>query len=426
MSFKRRLLSICCVIAVIFGSMTAQAFADDVQNIAINGPIKVATESILNPTLYKSGKDYTVDPFYKTTTLEVSDAPALIQRLSPLADGDGCSIMSSDHKTLTDTCVTVIHVLRWNSSDHSSAMSQHWYVYDPTRLRNAFYFASPQSRFVGTVITGRTKFRFIYIHLAFDLKNSHAECFKGGAGGIPATLNYPVNYKVANTKAQTQFFKDVTSLMSILGLFTPAVGAQADDPEVGYYSTSIFTSQYKTSAIAFSLGGTSSAKAGSTATPLATQTYTNEGPSWIGLSFAVPLTSYKNINYSQTNGQITDTSINQQNIYAVVDVFLPPVEPAWTTFRYVPHPIFGMPIKKQPLRNMTAGLAMGWHWVEPFGSVVFNVQQRKDTSGNLVNHLVFKGAWGINVSVSDVAKAIKSSSTSKTAASTASKSASTN
>jgi hypothetical protein len=89
----------------------------------------------------------------------------------------------------------------------------------------------------------------------------------------------------------------------------------------------------------------------------------------------------------------------------------PPVQPSWTAIRYIPHPFFGMPIKKQPLRNTTLGLGMGWRWLEPFGSVVFNVQQRKDAAGKLKNHPVYKGAWGLKISVSDVAKALKNSTT---------------
>ena len=134
-------------------------------------------------------------------------------------------------------------------------------------------------------------------------------------------------------------------------------------------------------------------------------------------------TSHSRSAKSSSRG-IQQPTINQQNIYAMVDFYLPPVEPAWTKYRFIPHPIFGMPIKKQPLRNTTAGLAIGLKYLQPFGCVVFNVQQRKTSGNTLVNHLVFKGAWGITISLTDAAKLIKASSTNKTASTTATKAAS--
>jgi hypothetical protein len=428
--------------AIVFGilfCLTCAAvepcFAGDVQNVAVDGKVVPLAASVLTPSTQAAGFDMTslpkIEP-YQSGKLTFSDAQNLINRIAANSTSTDCyakdakgDLIKDAKGNPTDTCVTIIHLLRWGSSDHSSVMFQKWYVYDPAPLRHAFYFKGPQERFEGTVITGRTHFRFIFIHLNFALNDVHTESFKANLVTHTDDLAHPVNYAIAITKQQTQFFKDVSTLLSMIGVLTTSTtAASASDPEVGYSSVTTFTSSYNPSSIAVSLSNTSAGAAKGQSATLGTQTYTNEGPSWVGLSFAVPITSYKEISYSQTNGTITSSQINQQSIYAVFDLFLPPVEPSWTTVRWVPHPIFGMPIKKQPLHNTTAGLAMGWRWLEPFGSVVFNVQERKSSAETLNNHLVFKGAWGLNISVSDVAKSLKSSSASKTASTTATKAAS--
>jgi hypothetical protein len=259
------------------------------------------------------------------------------------------------------------------------------------------------------------------------LANNASESTTTDVNSGKTTLVHPVSYKVAVTAQQSQFRRDLTSLLSLIGAVQVATGAQAVDPVVGYASMSEFTSQYKTSSIAVAVSNDQAKGGGGTSnSAIATQTYTNEGPSWIGLSIAVPLASYKDLSYDETNGVINTKTVNQQNIYAMFDLYLPPVEPAWTGLRYIPHPLFGMPIKKQPLRNTTAGLAMGWKYLEPFGSVVFNVQQRKTANNKLVDHLVYKGAWGLNISLTDAVKALKSSSSNKTASATATKAATGN
>jgi hypothetical protein len=415
---RRRPRGICLLVAIGTLLMPQLLRADDpVENNTLNGKIDIANASLLTPKITSTvplPDLKTMEP-YKSGLLNVSDAEDLITRLRK-SDGDTTSV--------SDTEVTIIHVLRWGSADHSTVMFQKWYVYDPSGQHKTFYLSSAQTRFQGTVIAGRKSFRFIYIHLNFDLNNNSSESTTTDPNSGLIALVHPVTYKVAITKQQTQFWKDVSSLLSLIGVVQAAtVPASASDPVVGYFSVSNFTSQYKTSSIAVAVSHSDTPKGGTTAAAIGSQTFTNEGPSWVGLSVAVPLTSYKTLTYSQTNDVITTNTVNQQNIYAVFDLYLPPVEPAWTSLRYIPHPIFGMPIKKQPLRNTTAGLSMGWKYLQPFGSVVFNVQQRKSSATTVANHLVYKGAWGINISISDAVKSIKSSSASKTASATATKAA---
>jgi len=397
---------------VLLSVLPRAAEADDQETNQVDSKLFVLHASQLTPQANFGGQtppDISKMEPYKSGLLSVGDAQALINRLRGVKDHD--------------ERVTLIHILRWDSASHAAARFQKWYVYDPSPPK-AFNWKSEQSRFEDAIINGRTKFRLIYIHLNFDLNNNHAESFKQNVASQQDEPVQPVSYAITVKKQQTQFVKDLLSLLQILGALTPSAQAAAADPEVGYFSVYEFDSQFKTSLLTVTAarGGSSSMPANSgqntsnrnasgndTKNQIATQSYVNEGPSWVGLSFAVPLASYKDLKFSQTDSTITTNTIDRQNIYAAFDFYWPPVQPTLTAFRYIPHPFFGMPIKKQPLRNTTAGLSMGWHWLEPFGSVVFNVQQRKDASGHLQNHLVFKGAWGLKISVSNVAKALKSS-----------------
>lgn len=408
MFFRRsQAASLYCAVMVSL-CFCAVANADDQETNNVDSKILVLKASQLTPSAVVAAAAAPpslsgVEP-YKSGQISVADAQRLINTLR--------GAQTADDR------VTIIHILRWNNADHSVAKFQKWYVYDPSPPKGNFYWTSAQTRFQSAIINGKTKFRLIYIHLNFDLNNNHGESFKTNLASHQDEPTHPVSYGVTVKKQQTQFVKDLISLLTILGAYTPQAAPAAVDPEVGYFSVYEFDSQFKTSSITVTASHNDPAKAGggedvsggSKSQQIATQTYANEGPSWIGLSFAVPLTSYKDLSYSQTNGSITTNTIDRQNIYAAVDFYLPPVQPGMTAFRYIPHPFFGMPIKKQPLRNTTAGLGMGWRWLEPFGSVVFNVQQRKTASGSLTNHLVFKGAWGLKMSVSDVAKALKSNS----------------
>jgi hypothetical protein len=70
-----------------------------------------------------------------------------------------------------------------------------------------------------------------------------------------------------------------------------------------------------------------------------------------------------------------------------------------------------MPIKGQPLRNTLYGLSTGWRFFEPFFGVVLNVQQIKGSApASVENHFVWKGVYGLNISISALGKALSSAS----------------
>ena len=94
-------------------------------------------------------------------------------------------------------------------------------------------------------------------------------------------------------------------------------------------------------------------------------------PTYIGLSAGVQITSYKDITYQSTSETLTPSSVSSKNVYLFLDGYYPPVLPGLRSFRFVPHPIFGLPISGKVLRHTMLGGAIGLKYFEPYGGVGF-------------------------------------------------------
>jgi hypothetical protein len=401
------------VVGSLLALLASYSFAQSsTETFTVNSPIKQLTKAIYDPAKHPNGIQSKED---------LSQIVAQVNGASP-----------------TDVeRTTIVHVLQWSNAEHTQVKSQWWYLQDPSfdRHHTSFYLESTTGKIQHTTISGQTHFRLVYIHLNSDL-TSAAESFVDTNNGTgDSKLKVAVSYQITINKQDTQLMQDIKTLAQILA---GGVNTQAATPELGYYSVFDFNSQFATSTLAISAALPNSAsdnsdketaataaaanKKGSTpasgtaANKLATQTYTNEKPSYIGLSVAVPLNSYKDLSYDQSSSTFTPKTVNRQNVYVTVDAYLPASEPGLRAFRWVPHPFFGMPIKGQPLKNMMLGLGFGLKWVEPFAGVVFNEQQRLPTGATTpTNHWALKGAFGLKISVSSLKTALSSSSKSSAA-----------
>lgn len=326
------------------------------------------------------------------------------------------------------TKTTIIHLLRWNDSAHTSVKFQKWYLYDPEPPKISFELATKKQIFQQTAIAGRTDLQFVYIHLNFDLSKGETE-WRGTATVADPNpgLAHPINYTITVTKQQPQIVQDVQSLLQILKVATPMAAAAAT-PVPGYFSVTTFRScsdaicsqlwPTSTITIAASLDSqnksqpataTKDAQGKSTvAGQLASNSYHNEAPAWVGLSAGIPLTSYKDVMFQQSSGTLLPNTVTQQKAYVFVDGYFPPVLPTLTNFRYIPHPFFGLPLKGEVFRHTMFGVGIGLHWVEPFWGLVIDTQNEKvtgsTTSGSSVT---YKGVIGIKMSISALATALK-------------------
>jgi hypothetical protein len=326
---------------------------------------------------------------------------------------------------------TIIHLLRWNDSAHTTVMFQKWYLYDPTPPRASFELASKKQIFQQTAIPGRTDLQFVYIHLNFNLSAGETEWRSPATVADPNPgLAHPINYTITVTKQQPQIIQDIQSLLQILKVVTPMAAAGVT-PAPGYFSVTTFgscsdatcTQPWKTSTIAIAASldsqnktqpaaATKDAQGKATvAGQLASNTYHNEKPTWVGLSAGIPITSYKDITYQQSSGTLVPSTITQQNAYVFLDGYLPPVLPTLTNFRYIPHPFFGLPLKGEVFRHTMFGVGIGLHWVEPFWGLIIDTQNKAvkgPTSNNF--YVTYKGVVGVKMSISALATALKAKS----------------
>jgi hypothetical protein len=376
-----RVFALTFLLAATSGVSLAQT---DTETFNVTSPIRV-----LGTELGSQVND-TTEP-YKSGQITAANAKAMLDAL----------------KVATDR-VTIIHILRWGDAGHKTLKFQNWYLYNPVASRTTFYVKSKKQMFEDNNIPGVKNFRLVYIHLNFDLNNP-SESISTTADGT--ALVHPVSYKIVITKEPTQFVQDFKTVLQIVGGGTATAGESA---KPGYWSVSEFSSAYQTSSLTITpslnqktsdtIQGKTSDEASKVST-LTPKTYANEKPSYLGLSFAVPVTSYKDVVYQSTGSTLAPKTITQQNIYLNLDLYYPPAQPGLMAFRYLPHPFIGLPIKGKVLDHTMLGLAFGLPWFEPYAGLVFDLQN--GTTPDTSQRLTLKGTFGFKVSVSAIAKAVK-------------------
>ena len=378
--------------------------------IKATGPIQSLEGQL--PTAFGAPASVSAEP-YANGKISPDKAQALLTALNSGADNPRIDLKKT----------TIINILRWKDAAHTAVMFQKWYLYDPMPSKTSLYLMSKQDVFEQTAIPGRTDFQFVYIHLNSDLLGGGKDEWAtsptaaDGPGFVPK-LKHPIAYTITVTKQQTQFIQDLTTLLQILGYGTKAAAAI---PNIGYFSVTSFQSPWTTSSITIAAsldssnknpGSTdasvSNPKSTTSSTQLTSATYHNEKPSWIGLSAGVPLNSYKDVAYQSSSGTLVPSSITQQNVYVFLDFYVPPVLPTLASFRYLPHPFWGLPLKGEVFRHQMVGLGIGFHWLEPFGGVIFDTQNNKVTGPvNTHTTLTIKTVFGLKVSMSALATALK-------------------
>ncbi|WP_158823341.1 hypothetical protein [Granulicella sp. S156] len=366
-------------------------------------------------------------PVQELSSTQLGTAPS--EKAQPYASGvltKVDAVMLLKNLNADPSRTTIINILRWKDATHTSTKFATWYLYDPNPSKTSFYFESADQLLKSTAIAGQTELQFIYVHINADLTTGQSEYADPTRKSPDVVLLHNVSYSITVAKQQTQFLQDLQTLVSVLGFSipTPEAGVTpALPPSPGYFSVTQFKSPWSTSSIAITASlensnssdpvntkQTQSKTSGSTSNQLMSQTYTNEKPSWIGLSAGVQITSYKDVSYQQSSSTITPNSITQQNVYVFFDGYLPPVLPTLSSFRYIPQPFVGLPIKGKVLRHIMVGGGIGLHWLEPFGGVVFDTQngQTTTTSGTS-NKLTLQAVFGLKVSMTALGKALKKS-----------------
>jgi hypothetical protein len=381
------------------------AAQDDTETFKPNGPIVLLRKSILDGAL---GLD-SAKALRETGTLQWQDADKLINALCTAAGGFAKDAKVREFDTSVCSRTAFLHILRFKDEDHEKTQYQEWLVRETAKsLFGAHLIKTHQGMLETSFVRGEQDFLFIYIHFLAqeneDIKDSDGK------------LKHPIGYEITAAKKKPQIVSDASLLLQVLGFGSTGVGAAAveDDPTIAYFSVFSFHSAYSRSELTISAtlppkNQESKGKADDTkANNTIKKNYTNEKPQWVGLSIGVPLNSYRDVDYNESNNSLEAKTVKRENVYAVGNLYLPPVDIGQTQIRYLPHLLFGVPIKGQPLRHLMAGAGIGLNWVEPFVGVVFNRQQIPVAAGStqLKDHLVRKLVVGINIPVATAKAAL--------------------
>lgn len=392
------------------------AAQEDPETFTPNGPILELRQSVLTQALAANA-----GAVRNTGALQWSQGDALISALCSAANAtinkantDNASTAGYKPATTlgTQECqrTAFIHLLRFKDEDHEKTQYQKWFVRESVGAPFGEWLTKTrQGLFEASFVRGEQDFLFIYVH--FLSKDN--EDYKDANG----ELKHKVGYEITVAKRRPQIISDAILLAQVLGVAGTGVTAasrEPEDPIVAYFSIFPFHSSYSRSdlTIAATLQPKSAQPKGkaddTAANATVKKSYVNEKPQWVGLSIAVPLNSYRDVDYNQTNNSLEAKTVKRENVYAVGNLYLPPVDIGQTQFRWLPHLLFGVPIKGQPLRHLMAGAGIGLNWVEPFAGVVFNRQQIPVSAGStqLQDHLVRKLVVGINIPIATAKAAL--------------------
>jgi hypothetical protein len=314
--------------------------------------------------------------------------------------------------------VYIIHLLRWGDTQHTTVQFQKWYAWQPRFPDRSFYLLSDQKLFEDTFIAGAENLRFIFIHLNHDLGDPSESIGPVDADHPDPWVkpNVQVSYNITISPQPTQFHSDVLALLKLV----TGINIAAVVPHPGYWSVADFHCDLQPSSIKIApvlptLQKSPTTVAGSSTSNAATpvnvvnadtysNTYTNEKPGYFGLSFAVPVSKYKDVTYQSSNGTFVPASVTKQNVYATFDLYVPAAVPGLMNFRWIPHPFVGLQLQGKVFRDPMAGIAFGLPWAELYAGAVFDTEnQSSPTSGH---KLVIKGSFGVKISVTAAVKAL--------------------
>ena len=154
------------------------------------------------------------------------------------------------------------------------------------------------------------------------------------------------------------------------------------------------------------------------------KTYDNEGRYHWDVSVGLPVKSFKEVQFSAEDGQVTAKEITRQNAYGFLNLFLNPngVDTKGEEFIKTPHLILGVPISGKPLDRPMVGLGMGFYKTafkfNIFAGAVFNRVREPRTLGvgqtattaqlesDLRTRRVTKFIFGFNIPVKQFKEAL--------------------
>jgi len=265
----------------------------------------------------------------------------------------------------------IIHVLAWGpsatdgSNDIKSIRSTNWYVY--RKHGNAWIGYWNQADFSGNSrLYGAATIVFLYVELnaSIDLCDPYQVRYQ-----LTISKRVPTNVQAVQQLAQIIVPSDAGAAKRA----AKAVPGGATCPTIihtNVWGGKVLKIGYKTSDIkidSYQLTKANGPMSARVSTPLsASLPLINEKKQWWDVSVAVPVKSVNALQYVSSNDTVVPTKIAKQNLFAIADFYLPPIDLAGTTYSMIPHPIAGVSMASQPLHSFIVGGAIGLHFAEVF------------------------------------------------------------
>ena len=304
----------------------------------------------------------------------------------------------------------IINIVWWVDPKAALAKYSQWYIYDPCTPLG--YWMPNGPPITGATLPGVKDFYFLYVHFYRDLGFSKTADIPPGADVF--------TYTVTITKQPSQFRQDLQTLASLVNFPLPSAlfgFAPTKQYSPGYYAYQEIKTPLDTSSVVVSVAAkksspntpAASADQGEAPQKLTPNTYANQPPSYLGLSFAMPVTSYKDVTYVPSTGTVGPTTVTRQNVYATLDFYYPPAVPdqQWLTVRWIPHPFIGLPLTGKVFEHSMIGVGLGFGWLEAYAGEIYDTENRGP--GGHKSH-TWERSFGIKLSVTAVARLLKKGS----------------
>jgi hypothetical protein len=364
----------------------------------------------------------------------------------------------------------LINIVWWVDPKAALAEYSQWYLYNPCAPLG--YWMPNGPAITDFTLPGVKDFYFLYVHFYKDLGFSKAADIPPGADVFTYTVtitkqpsqfrqdlqtlaglvNFPLPITLSSfarsTLLSTQHspgyyaFQEIKSQLDTSSIVVSVAAASnsgdalnspaasADQEQAPQTPTPKIKSGLSTSSIVVGTSGASksgrppttpaatsanqgqaaaSADQGQAPQKLTPNTYANQPPSYVGLGFAMPITSYKDVTYVPTSGTVGPTTVTRQNLYATLDFYFPPAVPdqQWLTLRWIPHPFVGLPLTGKVFEHPMAGIALGFGWLEAYAGEIYDTENVGP--GGRESHK-WERCFGIKLSVTAVAQLLKKGS----------------
>lgn len=228
--------------------------------------------------------------------------------------------------------------------------SSKWYVYDTTKQPDDADFAG------STRIYGTNAPYVITIQLGLV----------GPANQPPIALDYQYQVKTrmpANVQDLVQAIDIYTQLVTKTN-GTKAVSLAGTDVDVSFWTLGQINGAKPPSDLtviaAVHTNGAAQGNPNPQNIDKKPPIFDDEGFYWWDVSIGVPITSYTQLqSVTSSTGTQVPANLNQRNLLALANVFIPPADLSATNFLAVPHVVAGLSFASKPLHNAFVGLAWG-------------------------------------------------------------------